>query len=345
MEDAQQFKGERIVRRSCGMTAHATLIVPGQRKCCLNGCSHACLDPDTGTPSVRNKADVVFIMDSSGSIGAEDYRREKQFVEDLTNVFRISPTETRVSTIIYSDDPKLVFDFDTYNDKQSIKHRHRQPGILGNRTRIDKALALALTVFSKSRPSVPRIAFVLTDGKQTEDYDAKPLDVAVRPLHDLGVQVYVIGIGIYIDINELYLLTRRRQDVFFVDSFEKLLQQTYRIVNQIDTYDVIPPLDISADMLFLLDSSSVISRANYGKELSFLQKIVELFNISPRYVRAGIIPYGNTAELSIPLGSHTTNEAINRSIDLLPYMGGNKRIDRALKLANQTFSKARPMVP
>lgn len=111
------------------------------------------------------------------------------------------------------------------------------------------------------------------------------------------------------------------------------------------TADAIPPLDISADMLFLLDSSSVISRANYGKELSFLQKIVELFNISPRYVRAGIIPYGNTAELSIPLGSHTTNEAINRSIDLLPYMGGNKRIDRALKLANQTFSKARPMVP
>ena len=98
-------------------------------------------------------------------------------------------------------------------------------------------------------------------------------------------------------------------------------------------------------MLFLLDSSSAISTANYGKELSFLQKIVGLFKISPRYVQAGIIPYGNTAELSIPLGSRTTNEAINRSIETLPYIGGTKRIDRVLKLANQTFSQARPLVP
>lgn len=175
-------------------------------------------------------------MDSSGSIGPEDYKREKEFVKDLTNVFEISPTAARVSTIIYSDDPKLIFDFDTYNDKQSINTAIDNLEYLGNRTRIDKALALAMEIFSNSRPSVPRIAFVLTDGKQTEDFDAKPLDVAVRPLHDLGVQVYVIGIGVYIDIDELYLLTRRRQDVFFVDSFEKLLQQTYRIVNQIDKY-------------------------------------------------------------------------------------------------------------
>lgn len=109
--------------------------------------------------------------------------------------------------------------------------------------------------------------------------------------------------------------------------------------------DPIPPLEITADMLFLLDSSSAVSKANYGKDLSFLRKIIEQFQISPRYVRAGIIPYGKTAELAVPLGSRTTNEAINRSISSLPYIGGNKRIDRALKLAYQTFSQARPLVP
>ena len=111
------------------------------------------------------------------------------------------------------------------------------------------------------------------------------------------------------------------------------------------TADPIPPLEITADMLFLLDSSSAVSKANYGKELSFLRKIIGQFEISARYVRAGIIPYGKTAELAVPLGSQTTNEAINRSISTLPYIGGNKRIDRALNLAYQTFSKARPLVP
>ena len=174
-------------------------------------------------------------MDSSGSIGKLDYKREKQFVKDLTNVFEVSPNATRVSTIIYSDYPKLIFDFNTYSDKRSINVAQDNLEYLGNRTRIDRALDQALVVFSESRPSVPRIAFVLTDGEQTEENDAKPLDVAVRPLHDLGVQVYVIGIGSYIKREELYLLARRRQDVFFVSSFEKLLRQTYRIVNQIDT--------------------------------------------------------------------------------------------------------------
>ncbi|XP_068690493.1 collagen alpha-3(VI) chain-like [Montipora foliosa] len=318
----------------------------GIKKCCLDGCNYACLYPDFGTPSVRNNADVVFIMDSSGSIGKLDYKREKQFVKDLTNVFEVAPNATRVSTIIYSDYPKLIFDFNTYSDKRSINVAHDNLEYLGNRTRIDRALDQALVVFSESRPSVPRIAFVLTDGEQTEENDAKPLDVAVRPLHDLGVQVYVIGIGSYIKREELYLLARRRQDVFFVSSFEKLLRQTYRIVNQIDTVqDLIPPLQITADMLFLLDSSSAVPRLNYPKELEFLKKVVDLFRISPRYVRAGVIPYGVRAELSIPLGRHSTNEAINRSIDLLPYIGGQRRIERALILANQTFSEARPLVP
>ena len=109
--------------------------------------------------------------------------------------------------------------------------------------------------------------------------------------------------------------------------------------------DLLPPLDITADMLFLLDSSSAVVKSDYQKELEFLKAIVDLFRISPRYVRAGIITYGNRAELSVPLGLHSTNEAINKSIDSLPYIGGTKRIDRALTLANLTFSQARPLVP
>ena len=97
--------------------------------------------------------------------------------------------------------------------------------------------------------------------------------------------------------------------------------------------------------MFLLDSSSAVPRSDYQQQLDFLKKLVELFRISLRYVRAGIISYGSRAELSIPLGGHATNEAINRSIDSLPYIGGSKRIDRALILANQTFSQARPLVP
>ena len=105
------------------------------------------------------------------------------------------------------------------------------------------------------------------------------------------------------------------------------------------------PVDMTADMLFLLDSSSAVPQAQYGQEKEFLKNLVELFNVSPRYVRAGIIPYGSTAQLKVPFDRFTTNEAINRSIDELPYIGGKKRLDRALQVSNQAFSQARPLVP
>ena len=131
--------------------------------------------------------------------------------------------------------------------------------------------------------------------------------------------------------------------ILFVISF--LINEAIFVISSFIISDLIPPLEITADMLFLVDSSSAVSKSYYQEELDFLKKVVELFRISPRYVRAGIIPYGNRAELSIPLGRHETNEAINRSIDSLPYIGGTKRIDQALILANQTFSSARPLVP
>ena len=187
-----------------------------------------------GSLSVTNKADVVFIMDSSGSIGASDYAKEKGFVKEIAKVFQISPNASRISTIIYDSRPELIFDFNKYTDEPGVSGAIDSLPYLGKQTRIDKALALAVSVFTQSRPSVPRIAIILTDGKQTQDYDAIPLEVAAQPLHDLGVKVYVIGIGGHVDINELNLIAKRPQDVFPVASFDQLLRVLQQFLTHVD---------------------------------------------------------------------------------------------------------------
>lgn len=183
---------------------------------------------------MTNKADVVFIMDSSGSIGASDYAKEKGFVKEIAKVFQISPNASRISTIIYDSRPELIFDFNKYTDEPGVSGAIDSLPYLGKQTRIDKALALAVSVFTQSRPSVPRIAIILTDGKQTQDYDAIPLEVAAQPLHDLGVKVYVIGIGGHVDINELNLIAKRPQDVFPVASFDQLLRVLQQFLTHVD---------------------------------------------------------------------------------------------------------------
>jgi hypothetical protein len=173
-------------------------------------------------------------MDSSGSIGVDDYNKEKEFVKELANIFDISQGQARSSVIIYDDDPKLIFGFEDRLDNRNVSAAIEGLEYLKGRTRIDKALAVAEKVFTNARPTVPRIAFILTDGKQTEDFDAKPLDVASKPLKDLGVKMYVIGIGAHVDIQELNLLAERPQDVFTVDSFDDLLRRLREIIQHAD---------------------------------------------------------------------------------------------------------------
>lgn len=132
--------------------------------------------------SITTNADVVFIMDSSGSISNDDYNKEKEFVKQLANIFDISHGQARASVIIYDDNPKLIFGFEDELDNRNVSAIIPNLEHLNGRTRIDKALAVAESVFTDARPTVPRIAFILTDGKQTADYDAKPLDVASQPL-------------------------------------------------------------------------------------------------------------------------------------------------------------------
>ena len=42
-------------------------------------------------------------MDGSGSIGTSNFEKEKDFVKDLCNGFKISPNETKVSLITFTD--------------------------------------------------------------------------------------------------------------------------------------------------------------------------------------------------------------------------------------------------
>ena len=56
--------------------------------------------------------DVIFVMDSSRSINAPQYVREKDFVKELATILNVG-AGTRAAVIIYSDDTQLEIRFDT----------------------------------------------------------------------------------------------------------------------------------------------------------------------------------------------------------------------------------------
>lgn len=66
------------------------------------------------------QADIVFVVDSSGSIGAENFEKVKVFLQGLVNSLDIDPDLTRVGLLLFNDQAKWEFELPTYGTKIEI---------------------------------------------------------------------------------------------------------------------------------------------------------------------------------------------------------------------------------
>ena len=64
------------------------------------------------------KSDVIFVLDSSGSIGSRHYGEVKTFAKNFVNELEIGPTENQVGVVIYSDYGQTVFNLKQSHTKE-----------------------------------------------------------------------------------------------------------------------------------------------------------------------------------------------------------------------------------
>ena len=79
---------------------------------------------------------------------------------------------------------------------------------------------------------VKQIGVVLSDGKSTSP---GPLKVTANQIHAANLTVLVIGIGTYVDINELQMIATGSDsdNVFFAKNFEALDGMTLELTKEI----------------------------------------------------------------------------------------------------------------
>ena len=69
----------------------------------------------------RTNADVIFVLDSSGSIGVDNYQKVGKFVYNFTEELEIGPDRNRASVTIFGNNGNVVFGLDQYNNKTAIE--------------------------------------------------------------------------------------------------------------------------------------------------------------------------------------------------------------------------------
>lgn len=142
------------------------------------------------------EGDVLFLVDSSGSVSSYEHSRMLTFLSELLHPFSLGEDQVRVGLLQVGTQPRLEFGFDRYSSQSGLQAALRNIKPLRGDTntvealRMTKEWVLKPGAVNGARVKLPRVLVWLTDG-------VKPGDV-IGPMAELredGVAVLVVSTG------------------------------------------------------------------------------------------------------------------------------------------------------
>ena len=180
------------------------------------------------------KADVTFIVDSSGSINflnKNNWARIVAFINKFVSDETFSD-DTRFAVVCYSDNATTVFDLNDYTTRGAVSSAvSRDLVYKKGQTNIAAGLRAAQQVFTVGggdRPDADNIAILISDGNAT--LETRNTQDEARTLRAQLVYVVSIGITGNINANELSQISSNRQ-VLKVEDFSQLNAELGTVLN------------------------------------------------------------------------------------------------------------------
>ncbi|KAL7858649.1 hypothetical protein AOLI_G00187510 [Acnodon oligacanthus] len=141
--------------------------------------------------------DLVFILDTSSSVGKENFEKIRQWVSNLVESFDVGDNKTRVAVVRYSDRPTTEFNLARYKSLEEVKRAAKNIRYLGGNTKTGDAISYTtnniFTIQAGARPpawGIQKVAILVTDGR-SQDYVLEPSLAAAKA----GIRMFAVGIG------------------------------------------------------------------------------------------------------------------------------------------------------
>uniref|UniRef100_A0A8C4SWP9 VWFA domain-containing protein n=1 Tax=Erpetoichthys calabaricus TaxID=27687 RepID=A0A8C4SWP9_ERPCA len=296
------------------------------------------------------EADIMFLLDGSGSIESEDFQKMLNFVERLMKKISVKNGHTRFGAVQYSDVQREEFQLskDVNGHVTSLKNMHQ----LGGGTLIGNALTFIDPYFQKSkkeRPYVDRFLVVITDGESQDEVTAPAL-----ALRNNNIQISSIGIG-QVNFNQLVNISGSQHRTFYIHNFDGLSKTFESILSTLCTsqggkskatgrksFMTLSLLFVSllecsrlgmADVMFVVDSSGSIGDANYLLMKNFMISLVNHSDIGRDKVQIGAMIYSAEPEKGFLLNDHLSKSSVTNAILSLRYMADTTYTAKALNFS------------
>ncbi|KAL3861910.1 hypothetical protein ACJMK2_007923 [Sinanodonta woodiana] len=147
--------------------------------------------------------DVVFVLDSSGSMQTTGFQSERDFVKQFTDLVQIGEKEFHIGVVQFDTQGFIEFNLTAYFDKTSIKNAVSNIVYRNGGTTISSGLSKASDVLKQtSRSSAVMYVVLLTDGDLYSDKDAT-FSVADQLKLNPALRIFVIGIGMAVPTEDM----------------------------------------------------------------------------------------------------------------------------------------------
>ncbi|XP_021375367.1 uncharacterized protein LOC110464458 isoform X14 [Mizuhopecten yessoensis] len=310
-----------------------------------------------------SEVDLIIILDSSTSVGEENYGKMLQFCKDFLGNADLDSGSVRVGMVLYSSNVEIQFNLNDYSSSADIFAAiDKIPYVYGSTNTAD-AIQTMRNMFNAAdgdRDGVPNVGIVITDGVSNIN-SRRTIPEADGARAD-GIHVYSIGIGLT-DTTEVDAIANQppEDNSFNVQSFDELKGLDKQIFSSFcgGSRVTVPPTAgpsrkpvstpvpptlpqptqaptscglSDVDLVFVVDSSTSVGVENFGKTLNFLKSFVRDADIDSGSVRVGVLLYSSEVNVQFHLHSHTTKADVNAAIDNIEYQYGSTNTADGIKV-------------
>lgn len=172
--------------------------------------------------------DLIFAVDASGSVGRDNYKKQKEFIKILASRYDLV-NSSQAAVIVFSNHASNEIQLGSKKTALSFATAVDNIPYFQAFTRIDLALRLAYDEYISTGSSngTERLVILLTDGKQTRnDFMTPayvPIEETVQLLRSKAARMFAVGIGHSVDVTEMRIVTEQEDDIFLATEFNDLV--------------------------------------------------------------------------------------------------------------------------
>uniref|UniRef100_A0A8B9IUB7 von Willebrand factor A domain-containing protein 2 n=1 Tax=Amazona collaria TaxID=241587 RepID=A0A8B9IUB7_9PSIT len=281
--------------------------------------------------SLECSVDLLFLVDSSSAVTLEGFLRYKAFLKRFLQGVMGQDSPMNVGVAQYDNSVRIPIEVGQHKDALGLLKSIDALNFSGGGTLTGRALQYiaqhgfsGTPSFADMQDDIPRVVVLLTDSKSQD-----PVAEAAKYARDQDL--FLIGVGSSFMRAELTKVTGNPKQTIVYSDPQDLFNRIPELQRRICSVDNPGGCQAqSLDLAFVVDASSGVGMENFLWLRAFVRSSCSHFSINRDVTQIALVIYGSRAHTVFALDTHTSNTAVLRAFDQVPFLGGSGSAGSAL---------------